>query len=383
MSFYDYYQQVKDLDWRKLWDSIGPAQVERALAQDRLTEQDYLALLSPAAQEYLEPMARKAKRLTIQHFGRVIVLYTPLYLSNYCVNQCLYCGLSARNRIARKTLSLEEIEAEGKAIAATGLRHLLLLTGESRKHAPLSYLVDAVRALRSYFPSLSVEVYPMEREEYRELAAAGIEGLTIYQEVYDEEVYAELHPGGPKRDYRYRLETPERGCQAGMAAVNIGALLGLNYWRQEAFITGLHAAYLQDCYWATEIAVSFPRLRPHAGASFSPRSQVTDADLVQMMLALRLFRPRIGITISTRERAELRDHLVQLGVTKLSAGSSTEVGGRTTPDKGAGQFEVADHRSVAEIYDMVLRQGYQPVMKDWQSLAGAGEAAAPLRATPA
>lgn len=371
MSFYDYYREkVKGLNWAKLWAGITAQDVERALARDTLTERDYLALLSPAARAFLEPMAQKARRLTIQHFGRVIVLYTPLYLSNYCVNRCLYCGLNAANQIARKTLTLKEIEAEGKAIAATGLRHLLLLTGESRHHAPLSYLVEAAGILRPYFSSLGIEVYPLETEEYRTLLEAGIDSLTIYQEVYDEEIYMQVHQAGPKRDYRYRLEAPERGCQAGMVSVNIGALLGLNDWRREAFITGLHAAYLQDHYWATEIAVSFPRLRPHAGSNFIPPIKVTDADLVQMMLALRLYRPRVGITISTRERPELRDRLVMLGVTKLSAGSSTEVGGRTTADKGEAQFEVADRRTVAEIYQMVLRQGYQPVLKDWEPLAG-------------
>ncbi|TDA65627.1 MAG: 2-iminoacetate synthase ThiH [Clostridia bacterium] len=370
MSFYDYYQGLKDLNWEELWAGITAGDVERALAREALTERDYLALLSPAARSFLEPMAQRARRLSIQHFGRVIVLYTPLYLSNYCVNRCLYCGLSASNQIARKTLTPEEIEAEGRAIAGTGLRHLLLLTGEARRHAPLGYLVEAVKLLRPYFSSLSIEVYPLETEEYRTLLREGVDGLTVYQEVYDEEVYAQVHPAGPKRDYRFRLEAPERACQAGMVSVNIGALLGLNDWRREAFVTGLHAAYLQDHYWATEVAVSFPRLRPHAGSSFVPTVEVTDADLVQMMLALRLYRPRLGITISTRERPELRDRLVMLGVTRLSAGSSTEVGGRTTADKGEAQFEVADRRTVAEIYQMVLRQGYQPVFKDWEPLAG-------------
>lgn len=370
MSFYDYYREIRGRNWAELWAGITAQDVERALARDALTERDYLALLSPAARAFLEPMAQKANRLTIQHFGRVIILYTPLYLSNYCVNRCLYCGLNAVNRIARKTLTREEIAAEGRAIAATGLRHLLLLTGESRRHAPLGYLVEAARILRSYFSSLGMEVYPLETGEYHTLLEAGIDGLTIYQEVYDEEIYAQVHPAGPKRNYRYRLEAPERACQVGMVSVNIGALLGICDWRREAFITGLHAAYLQDHYWATEIAVSFPRLRPHAGSDFIVSAKVSDADLVQMMLALRLYRPRMGITISTRERPDLRDRLVMLGVTKLSAGSSTEVGGRTTADKGEAQFEVADLRTVAEIYQMVLRQGYQPVFKDWEPLAG-------------
>ncbi|KKM10262.1 thiamine biosynthesis protein ThiH [Clostridiales bacterium PH28_bin88] len=364
MTFYDIYSRFKGFDFDSFFDRIGPHEVMGALEKSRIDHTDFLVLLSPAAEGVLEEMAQKAHRLTLQHFGRAMVLYTPLYLSNYCVNQCSYCGFNARNRLHRKTLTLEEVEAEARAIAGTGLRHILVLTGESRRHAPVCYIAGCVRVLRRYFASIGIEVYPMEEEEYRSLIQAGVDSLTIYQETYDEEVYDRVHLNGPKKNYRYRLEAPERGCRAGMRAVNIGSLLGLNDWRREAFFTGLHASYLQDRYPEVEFSVSVPRLRPHLG-SFPPPCPVSDKNLVQVLLALRLFIPRLGLTLSTRERAELRDHLVPLSITRMSAGSCTRVGGHAIQDTGDGQFDIADTRSVAEIREALLRRGYDPVFKDW------------------
>lgn len=367
MSFYDVYLKYKGFDFEGFLNSVTDSQIMKILSKEKLNDLDFLALLSDKAKEYLEPMAIKARQLTLKNFGRAILLYTPLYLSNYCVNQCAYCGFNCKNKIARKKLSLDEVRKEAEAIASTGLKHILILTGESRKHTPVSYIKSCVEVLKDYFSSISIEVYPLDTEEYAELIEAGVDGLTLYQETYDEEVYMEVHLKGPKRNYRYRLDAPERACMASMRCVNIGALLGLNDWQKEAFFTGLHASYLQDKYPDVEISVSLPRLRPHFG-NFTPRSPVSDKDLVQIMLAIRLFMPRAGITISTRERPQLRDNLIGLGVTKLSAGSSTQVGGHAIEDKGDGQFDIADTRSVAQIRDMLYSKGFQPVFKDWQAI---------------
>jgi 2-iminoacetate synthase len=336
------------------------------MARSRLSERDYLVLLSPRAEGHLEEMAQRAHRLTVRHFGRVIQLYTPLYLSNHCVNSCLYCGFRVHNRLERKKLTPAQVENEARAIAATGLKHILILTGESRIETPVSYIMECVEVLRKYFTSVSIEVYPLEEEEYAGLISAGVDGLTIYQEVYDEEVYSELHPAGPKKNYRFRLEAPERAGRAGIRTVNVGALLGLHHWRTEAFFSGLHACYLQNLFPEAEVSISPPRMRPHLGG-FAPRAEVSDRNLVQYLLAFRLFMPRAGITISTRERAEMRDNLIRLGATKMSAGSCTSVGGRLEPES-TGQFEISDGRSVAEMARAIYSRGYQPVYKDWQAI---------------
>ncbi len=365
MSFYDDYKRYGNLCFESFFSRINDADIEEILDKERINEFDYLALLSQRAARYLEPMAQKAHRLTVQHFGRVIQLYTPIYLSNHCVNHCLYCGFRAANQLERKKLTLSEVEEEACAIAATGLKHVIILTGESRKESPVSYIKECVHMLKKYFSSISIEVYPLEEEEYAQLVDAGVDALTIYQETYNEELYAELHPSGPKKNYLYRLEAPERCCRAGIRSVNIGALLGLDNWRRDAFFTGLHACYIQKRHIEVDIAISLPRLRPHLGG-YEPRWVVEDKDMVQYMLAFRLFMPRAGITISTRERAGFRDNIIRLGVTRLSAGSCTTVGGWTAGKGATGQFDISDRRSVLEIKNMIYRQGYQPVFKDWQ-----------------
>jgi 2-iminoacetate synthase len=361
-----------------MFAAASEGDVRRALAGPCREPGDLLALLSPAAVPFLEEMAGRASRLTLQHFGRTIQLFTPLYLSNHCANHCVYCGFNATNDIPRSQLTLEQVEAEASAIAATGLRQLLILTGESRAKASPEYLESCLAVLRRHFPSISMEIYAMEQHEYERMIRAGIDGLTLFQETYDQTLYARLHPRGPKRDYRFRLDAPERACRAGMRVVNIGALLGLGDWRRDALLTGLHAAYLQRRYPEVDIAVSLPRMRPHAGA-FQPASIVSDAELVQIMLALRLFLPRLGITISTRETARLRDNLLPLGVTRMSAGVSTAVGGHSRDDEteggSVGQFEISDDRSVDEMCAMLRARGFQPVFADWQPPAQ-GEAVA-------
>lgn len=366
MSFYDMLQQYRDVDVHAFFASVQPADVQRALSASRLTPEEYLVLLSPMAGTMLEQMAQRAHQLTLQHFGKTIQLFTPLYLSNYCTNQCVYCGFNTKNTIQRMQLTLDEVREEGRAIAATGLKHLLILTGEAPKKASLEYIRQCAEVLREFFPSISIEVYALATHQYELLARSGVDGLTIYQETYNEERYAVLHPTGPKQNFRHRLDAPERGCIAGMRTVNIGALLGLDDWYRDAFLTGLHAHYLQHAYPETDIAVSLPRMRPHAG-EFQPATVTSDRELVQTMLAQRIFLPRCGITISTREPAALRDHLIPLGVTKMSAGVTTAVGGHTIDDDAnVGQFDICDPRSVEEMCDAIIKRGWQPVFKDWE-----------------
>lgn len=368
MSFY-HELSAYQLEVARLRRSmITGARIRKAIQNGSFNPEDYWVLLSPEADAYLEEMAQAARDLTLQHFGKTVQLFTPLYLSNYCVNQCIYCGYNTSHPIARRKLTAFEVEQEAQAIAATGLKHILILTGESPKHSPVDYIKSCVNILRPYFSSISMEVYPLSVEDYRELIEAGIDGITLFQEVYNEAVYSQLHLAGPKRNFQFRLEAPERAGEAGMRTIGIGALLGLNDWRVEAFLTGLHANFLQQNYPAVEVSVSLPRLCPHIG-SFQPASPVSERQLVQIMLALRIFLPRVGITISTRERQGFREHLIGLGVTKMSAGVSTAVGGHAARyEDEPGQFEISDQRSVAEMYRVITELGYKPVLKDWHEM---------------
>ncbi|MFH1007268.1 MAG: 2-iminoacetate synthase ThiH [Candidatus Latescibacterota bacterium] len=371
MTFYNRQQDLEKYSFNQDLARAMPVDVERALASSHLNSDDFLTLLSPAAECYLELMAQRAHALTVQHFGKVILLYTPLYLANYCTNFCLYCGFAAPNRIRRDRLTLEEVAAEARIISASGLRHILILTGESRKMSSVEYIGQCVKELRPYFRSISTEVYPLEIDEYAQLVGSGVDGLTLYQETYDRALYAAVHPRGPKRDYRYRIEAPERACDAGIRSVNIGALLGLADWRLDAFLTGLHADYLQHLYPAVEVSVSLPRLRPHEG-SFQPQHEVRNREFVQILLAMRIFLPRVGIAISTRERSDFRDHLIPLGVTKMSAGSCTQVGGRTHREAETGQFEISDQRDVPAVKQAIESRGYKAIFKDWHPIVAAG-----------
>lgn len=367
MSFYNEYIKMKNFDFSNFFKKITKSDVKRAITKENLTIYDFLTLLSETAQDFLEEMAQKSHRLTVQNFGKTMLLFTPMYIANHCVNKCSYCGFNVSNSIIRKQLSMEEIELEAKAISKTGLRHILILTGESKKDTPVSYIVEAVKIIRKYFDSICIEIYPLSEEEYKEVISAGVDSLTIYQETYNEEIYDRVHIAGPKKNYDFRLNAPERGCAARMHSVNIGALLGLDDWKKDAFFTGLHAQYLQDKYPETEISVSLPRIRPHAG-SFDDIYPVNDKALVQTMLALRLFLPRVGVTISTRESQSFRDNIIPLGVTKMSAGVSTEVGGHASKTKSDSQFEISDKRSVKEMKKILLDRGYQPVYKDWMHI---------------
>jgi 2-iminoacetate synthase len=368
MSFFDKQAQFPRQTLEDILRASTPADVLRVLQKTSLHEKDFLMLLSPAAEPFLEQMAQKAHQITIRQFGKTILLFTPMYLSNFCTNQCAYCGFNTRNQITRKQLTLEEVEKEAKVIADTGLKHILILTGDARNIASIDYLKSCIHILSRYFTSISIEIYALEAHEYRELIHAGVDALTLYQETYNPELYRELHGKGPKSDYRFRLEAPERACREKIRAVNIGALLGLDSWQTEAYMTGIHAAYLQDGFPDVEVSISLPRMRPHAG-EFQPRFIVKDRNLIQILLAFRLFMPRAGITISTRESETFRNNILRLGVTKMSAGSSTRVGGHTSQDGNTGQFDICDHRTVSEMKSFIQSHGYQPVFKDWQPIS--------------
>ncbi|WP_438446768.1 2-iminoacetate synthase ThiH [Gorillibacterium sp. sgz5001074] len=363
MSFYEVYQERKNMAFEDVWRSAGASDVENVLEKEELTEEDFLLLLSPAAETLLEKTAERAEAVTARHHGREITLFAPLYLSDHCTNHCVYCSFSHMNEFHRRKLDVEQIAEQGACIAATGVDHLLLLTGDSVKESPVSYIRDAALALRDRFSWIGIEINALKTEEYAQLAEAGVTGLTLYQEVYDESVYRQLHLKGPKRNYRFRLDAPERGCQAGMRSVGIGALLGLNDWRREVFFTGLHARYLQERYPGTAISLSPPRMRPFAG-SFQPRSMVGDRELMQAVIAYRLFLPRCGLTLSTREPAWMRDRLVRMGITKMSAGVSTSVGGYAEEEEaGVPQFQISDERSVGEVCGMLRTRGFRPVLR--------------------
>lgn len=369
MSFYQIINQYQTFNFDDFFSNVKGSDVERVLSRNSLTSMDFLTLLSERANDFLEPMALKAHQLTVQNFGRTIQLFIPLYISNHCSNQCTYCGFNSTNSISRRKLSIEEIEVEARSIASTGIQHVLMLTGEAQNVTPLSYLVEAVECLKQYFASVSIEIFPMDEGDYRRLRQAGVDGLTLYQEVYDREIYQKVHLKGRKTDYVYRLDGPERGAKVGFRTVNIGSLLGLGEQRSETFFTGLHGRYIEDKFLETEVAVSLPRFNPAEG-DYVPPFVVDDKTFVQFLCALRLFLPRAGLSVSTRESAVFRDHLIQLGVTRFSAGSCTGVGGYANQDiSQTPQFEITDQRSVEEVAAAITQKGYQPVYKDWDLIA--------------
>lgn len=370
MGYYNIYSRYKNSKWNELFEGISAQTIENAVYSDEVGIDQFIALLSVDAEERLEEMASRGHELTLKYFGKSIQLYTPLYLSNYCDNGCVYCGFNSTNKIERRKLSLDEVEKEARAISSSGLKHILILTGESRSESPIGYIKDCVKLLREFFSSISIEVYALNESEYAELVREGVDGLTIYQEVYDEAIYNKVHPFGPKVDYKFRLDAPERGARAGMRNVNIGVLFGLDDWRREVFLMGLHAKYLQDKFPDVEIGASIPRIRPHTG-SFTPAFEVSDKNIVQTLVALRIFLPRISLAVSTREDPLFRENIAPLGITRMSAGSITCVGGHAIEaheETGASQFDISDRRSVGQIKAMLESKGYQPVLKDWLRL---------------
>lgn len=355
--------------WLEAIENVTPAQVERILAQPpgRYSLQRLLTLVSPAARPYLELMAQQARRLTIQRFGRTIQLYAPLYVSNVCVNSCRYCGYNCKTNVKRTRLTIEQAMTDAKVIAAEGFRHLLLVSGEDRSWVTVDYLADLAGRLREMFSSLSIEIYPLGREEYTALFAAGIDGVALYQETYDRDIYADYHIAGPKRNYDYRLDAPDRFAAAGMRQLGLGVLLGLADWRIETLAMAEHAAYLMRRYWKSRIDFSFPRIRPAANVMHQWPHAVSDEELVQMMLALRLCFADTGIVLSTREAPEFRDRMINICITRISAGSRTNPGGYASEKEAAEQFVVADDRSPAQVAAVIEQSGHEPVWKDWDA----------------
>ncbi|MFL6584053.1 MAG: 2-iminoacetate synthase ThiH [Chthoniobacterales bacterium] len=352
----------------------------------------FAELIAPKGDAELERLAQQARALTLRYFGRTMRLFAPLYLSNECINNCRYCGFSRDNPILRVTLDLEQIMAEAHYLAGQGFRQILLVAGEHPKFVSQGYLAECVQALAPDFSSIAVELAPMDAADYRAIVAAGAEGLVVYQETYNRAVYSEMHTAGPKRDFDWRLDTAERGYAAGFRRIGIGALIGLSPWQEEAVALAAHVEYLLKRCWQAQITVSVPRLRPAAG-EFNPHFSMSDRELAQLICALRITFPQVGIVLSTRERAALRDALVPLGVTTMSAGSHTEPGGYTrqgggalhltvrgrmiapevnNPEIATSQFEISDNRSAGEIAAVLAARGFEPVWKDWdQALAQA------------
>jgi 2-iminoacetate synthase len=389
--------------WQEKLYAISPEDVEKALSEplSSYSLEKLLAFISPAAENYLEQMAQSANQLTVQRFGRTIRLYAPLYLSNYCINNCRYCGFNEDNAFERTRLTIEQALREADIIASEGFRDILLVSSEDRQFVTVDYLAELAAKLRDKFSSISIEIYQLSSDEYRRLFDSGIEGVTLYQETYDRLTFEYYHPAGPKSDYDRRLRAADDIASAGMREIGLGVLLGLarrpdsrrqsrgpadprieglirasnDAWRTETLALAEHAHYLVKRYWQSHISFSFPRLRPAYQVGDSQfKHLLSDKNLVQMITALRLLFPDAGLVLSTRERPQLRDHLIKLGITKISAGSKTNPGGYSKynapvssfEDRNGGeQFEVSDKRSPVQIAEMIKQNGLEPVWKDW------------------
>lgn len=340
--------------------------VEQALHNQRRSLDDFAALISPAAAPYLGQMAAISNALTRQRFGNTMQLYIPMYLSNECQNICTYCGFSLDNKIRRKTLSPAEILLETAAIKEMGFEHVLLVTGEAHQLVSTDYFKKTLQLLRPHFANISMEVQPMDEQDYRELAELGLHAVLVYQETYHRDDYRKHHPKGRKSNFDYRLETPDRLGRAGIHKMGLGVLIGLEDWRTDSFFTALHLAYLEKKYWATRYSISFPRLRPFSGG-LTPKVVMSDRELVQLICAYRLFNQEVELSLSTREEEQFRNNIVHLGITAMSAASKTNPGGYTVDPQSLEQFEISDDRSAADVAGMLKKQGFEPVWKDWDA----------------
>jgi len=361
-------EQLRALDLNSIHQErkhVSREQVIKALAVEYPGINEFIAFLSPVASQCLEDMAQRAHEKSVRQFGRTVALYTPLYLGNYCENQCVYCGFNTTSSTKRHVLTPERVASELNAIHDTGLRDVLLLTGESRKHTSLDYLEGVVKGARTKFKSVGIEIYPLESDEYKRLVDAGVNSLTIYQETYNESVYDKVHVKGPKKDFVNRLNAPERACIAGMPQVSIGALFGLSDPLDDAIKLFYHMKYLEKHYPHVELSMSLPRLRSIGGTLPFGEQAVDDKLFVQLILAFRLSFPRLGMNLSTRESGALREHLLPLGITKMSAGVKTTVGGHSQDEDSDVQFDISDNRSVKEMEAMLKTKGFQAIYSDW------------------
>ena len=347
------------------YDGYDAADVRRVLAKENISLEDFGILLSPAAVPFLEEIAQRAQRETRKHFGNSIMMFTPLYIANYCENYCIYCGFNCHNKIRRAKLDAEGIEREMKVIADSGLKEILILTGESRKMSDVAYIGEACKIARNYFNVIGLEVYPANSEDYRYWHECGADYITVFQETYNSDKYETLHLGGHKRVFPYRINAQERAVLGGMRGVGFAALLGLDDFRKDAFATGAHAYLLQKKYPHAEIAFSCPRLRPIINNDRINPKDVHEAQLLQVVCAYRLLLPFASITVSTRECKRVRDSLIQIAATKISAGVDVGIGGHSGDGMGDGQFEIDDTRNVQEVFEDILALGLQPVMSDY------------------
>ena len=354
-------------DWDDIKKSIynkTSKDVEIALTKSSRNIEDFKALISPAAEGYLEQMAQLSHQLTQKRFGKTIQMYIPMYLSNECQNICTYCGFSLNIDIKRKTLSDEEILKEIKIIKSWGYDHILIVTGEANKTVGTEYFKNAIKLIKQHFSHISIEVQPLDQKDYEELIALGLNTVLVYQETYRKEDYKKHHPKGKKSNFYYRLDTPDRLGKAGIHKIGLGALIGLEDWRVDSFFTASHLNYLEKNYWQTKYTISFPRLRPCAGG-VELKSVMTDKQLIQLICAYRIFNEEIELSLSTRESASFRNNAIKLGITSVSADSRTEPGGYNDPKKALEQFEIHDTRSTSEFMKSIKEAGYEPVWKDW------------------
>jgi len=364
MTFYDVHRQYPWKDMQASIMSKTENDVVRALNKHRRDLDDFMALVSPAADAYLEQMATISQKLTQKRFGKTIQFYVPLYLSNECTNQCVYCGFNIKNKMPRTTLDFSQIQAEVEAIKTLGFGHVLLVTGEHPGNCGPQFLKDVIRLIRNDFHSISAEIAPLPVGTYQQLISEGLNAVYIYQETYNPESYTKYHPGGPKANFRNRLETPDRLGMAGIYKTGLGVLLGLEDWRTDSFFAALHLRYLQKKYWRTKYSISLPRLKPTM-AAFMPQYPVGERQLLHLILAFRIFDEEVELSLSTRETAQFRDKVFGLGITLMSAGSKTVPGGYANRINDLEQFAVHDNRPAHVIREVLKSNGYEVVWKDW------------------
>ncbi len=361
----DIMSKVLNLTQKYDYKEYTVSDVEKALSNEVLSVEDYAAILSPAAEAKLEQLAQRAKLETRKHFGNSVSIFTPLYISNYCENNCVYCGFNCKNKIHRGKLTIEEIDRELRTIVKTGLKDILILTGEAYKKCAVTHIGEAIKLAKKFFSTISVEIFPLNTQEYSYIKNCGADFVCVYQETYNLETYEQVHISGPKRIFPYRFNSQERALKAGMRGVSFGVLLGLDDFRRDAFATGIHAYLLQQKYPHAEISFSVPRLRPYINNSDNNFKDVYEPQLLQVMLAYRLFMPFASITISTRERAKFRDNVIGMVANRVSAGVKVTVGGHEDEAKGDEQFEISDPRDVEEVHKMIISRGLQPVYTDY------------------
>lgn len=361
---------IKTYDWQNIAErimAVSKNDIEQSLKKEKRNVDDFINLISPVAASYLEELAVRSNQLTQKRFGKTVQLYIPLYLSNICENNCVYCGFSSSNKIKRTVLKKDEILKEVEILKSFGYEHVLLVAGEAPKKVGVDFYLETIELIKPYFSQICLEVQPLEQDEYKKLIDAGLNAVYIYQETYNKTNYSEYHPIGKKSDYDFRLNTPDRLGSAGIHKIGLGVLLGLEDWRIDSVFTALHLSYLEKKYWKSKFSISFPRLRPHVG-SYNPKFPITDKELVQLICAYRLLDEELELSMSVRESPKFRDNIIKLGITSMSAGSKTEPGGYASNKEALEQFEVHDDRSPSEICEMIKSQGYEAVWKDWDNI---------------